>query len=130
MEAMQKLVDMYGQQNRTDEKFKMQDRIIEADAKAGAERSARTKYLAANATLELAYPEYEAYIDIKVWPNQRPLTPHTFFSRTGLEALAMGLKVFFLGKWYQGLPEDILQQTEGHVLHQFIQEVLNGEVKT
>ncbi len=66
MEAMQKLVAMYEKRNRIKEKFKWQDKIIEADAKAGAERSARTKFLAANATLDLAYPEYEAYSKIKL----------------------------------------------------------------
>lgn len=66
MEAMQKLVVMYAQRNRVDEKYKWQDKIIEADAKAGEERSARTKYLAANATLELAHPEYVAFSRIRL----------------------------------------------------------------
>ncbi len=64
MEAMHKLVVMYGERNYHNDKIDWQERIIEADAKAGAERSARTKFLAANATLELAKPEYETFNQI------------------------------------------------------------------
>ena len=61
MEAMHKLVLMYTKRNRTKEKFEWQDKIIEADAKAGSERSNRTKFLAANAALDFAHLEYVAY---------------------------------------------------------------------
>ncbi len=64
MEAMHKLVTMYAQRKYLDDKLNWQEKIIEADAKAGAERTARTRYLAATATLDLAHPEYEAYSQI------------------------------------------------------------------
>ncbi len=64
MEAMHKLVTMYAERNYLDDKLTWQEKIIDADAKAGAERSARTKFLAANATLDLAKLEYDAYSQI------------------------------------------------------------------
>ena len=66
MEAMHKLVLMYAQRNYNNDKIDWQERIIDADAKAGAERSPRTKFLAATATLELAKPEYITYNQIKL----------------------------------------------------------------
>ena len=64
MEAMHKLVTMYAQRKYLDDKLVWQEKIIAADAKAGAERSARTRFLAATATLDLAHPEYRAYSQI------------------------------------------------------------------
>jgi len=64
MEAMQKLVDMYAERKYLDDKLAWQRKLIDADARAGSERSDRTKFLAANATLDLAKPEYEAFSHI------------------------------------------------------------------
>lgn len=64
MEAMQKLVDMYAERKYIDDKLSWQKKIIDADARAGSERSDRTKYLAATATLDLAKPEYDAFSQI------------------------------------------------------------------
>ena len=64
MEAMHKLVTMYAERNYLDDKLDWQGRIIDADAKAGAERNDRTKFLAANAALELARPKYDAFKQI------------------------------------------------------------------
>ena len=64
MEAMQKLVDMYTERKYIDDKLAWQRKLIDADARAGTERSDRTKFLAANATLDLAKPEYEAFSQI------------------------------------------------------------------
>ena len=64
MESMQKLVDMYTERKYIDDKLSWQRRIIEADARAGSERSDRTKFLAATATLDLAKPEYDAFSQI------------------------------------------------------------------
>ena len=64
MEAMQKLVDMYTERNYIDDKLNWQRKIIDADARAGSERSDRTKFLAANATLDLAKPAYDAFSQI------------------------------------------------------------------
>ena len=64
MEAMQKLVDMYTERKYIDDKLNWQRKIIDADARAGSERSDRTKFLAANATLDLAKPEYDAFSQI------------------------------------------------------------------
>ena len=64
MEAMQKLVDMYTERKYIDDKLSWQKKLIDADARAGSERSDRTKFLAANATLDLAKPEYDAFSQI------------------------------------------------------------------
>jgi len=64
MEAMQKLVDMYAERKYIDDKLNWQRKIVEADARAGSQRSDRTKFLAANAALDLAKPEYDAFSQI------------------------------------------------------------------
>ncbi len=61
VEAMHKLVVMYDQRKKTKEKLSWQRKIIQTDTKAGAERTDRTKFLAANATLDLARPKYDAF---------------------------------------------------------------------
>ena len=55
---------MYTERKYIDDKLSWQRRIIEADARAGSERSDRTKFLAATATLDLAKPEYDAFSQI------------------------------------------------------------------
>ena len=64
MEAMQKLVNMYTERKYIDDKLVWQKKIIDTDARAGSERSDRTKFLAANASLDLARLEYDAYSQI------------------------------------------------------------------
>jgi len=64
MEAMQKLVDMYTERKYVDDKLNWQRQLIEADARAAGERSDRTKFLAANASLDLAKLEYDSYSQI------------------------------------------------------------------
>ncbi len=64
MEAMQKLVDIYAERKYIDDKLSWQRKIIDADARAGSERSDRTKFLAATATLDFAKPEYDAFSQI------------------------------------------------------------------
>ncbi|MEJ2115223.1 MAG: hypothetical protein P8X88_04070 [Gammaproteobacteria bacterium] len=64
MEAMQKLIDMYTERKYLDDKLTWQRKIIDADARAGSERSVRTKYLAANATLDIAKLDYDAFSQI------------------------------------------------------------------
>ena len=61
MEAMQKLVVMYTERKYVDEKLNWQRKIIDTDARAGSERSDRTKFLAANASLDLAKIEYDTF---------------------------------------------------------------------
>ncbi len=74
MEAMQKLVEMYHGRKKIKEKRTWQRNLIDTDARAGAERSDRTKYLAANATLDLAKIQYEAYKQISLrHPLERSL---------------------------------------------------------
>ncbi|MEM7401316.1 MAG: tetratricopeptide repeat protein [Pseudomonadota bacterium] len=64
MEAMQKLVEMYTERKYIDDKINWQRKLIDTDARAGAERSDRTKFLAANASLDFAKLEYDAYSQI------------------------------------------------------------------
>ena len=67
--------------------------------------------------------QYEYYIDIKEYIASGKL--FNFMSRIALEALSIGSKVWYFNKLYQGLPEQILANTEGQYLHQYIQRILN-----
>ena len=66
MEAMHRLVTMYTERKYLEDKIAWQERIIATDAKAGAERSDRTKFLAATATLDLAHPEFQKFSQIRL----------------------------------------------------------------
>jgi tetratricopeptide (TPR) repeat protein len=59
VEARQKLVDLAGA--NSDERTRWMKDIVAADAAAGAERTDRTRYLAARAQLELAQPARDAF---------------------------------------------------------------------
>ena len=93
MEAMQKLVDMYTQRKYLDDKLNWQEKIISADAQAGTERSDRTKFLAAMATLDLATPEYEAYSQIfLIHPLKKNLKRKKAQMQVALDAYAAASK--------------------------------------
>jgi TolA-binding protein len=66
IEVQQRLADLAGEANDTRDRRDWLEVIIKADAVAGSERSARTKTLAANATLELADPKREAFAAVQL----------------------------------------------------------------
>jgi TolA-binding protein len=66
IEARQKLVDIADANGNTAERTHWQQEIVAADASAGAERSDRTRYLAAKAQLVLAQPARDAFLGTKL----------------------------------------------------------------
>jgi len=93
MESMQKLVDMYTERKYLDDKLNWQEKIISADAQAGVERSDRTKFLAASATLDLASPEYDAYSQIfLIHPLKKNLKRKKAQMQIALDAYAAASK--------------------------------------
>ena len=70
IEAQQRLVDLYAQQNDTKQQHHWLREIIATDKRAGAERSDRTRLLAGRAALILADIDYQSFAKIKL---TRPL---------------------------------------------------------
>lgn len=66
IEVRQRLVDLARQANDTNDMQQWQQAIIDADAKAGAQRNDRTRTLAARATLELAEPRRAAFNAVRL----------------------------------------------------------------
>lgn len=74
MEARYHLVSLYTQTGRTDKQRYWQQQLVEADRKAGAQRTDRTRYLAAHARLALVAADDHAYRGVQlVEPLQRNL---------------------------------------------------------
>lgn len=66
IETRQKIADIY-QKTGNDKKYMAElKNIVDADSKAGTERTDRTKYLAANAALILTEPSLTAFYDVKL----------------------------------------------------------------
>jgi len=75
MEARQNLADVYGKTNRQRDRQKVLQEIVQADKAAGNNRTDRTRYLAALATLELSDPLVESYKKIRLTlPLKQSLT--------------------------------------------------------
>jgi len=70
MEARQQLVELYQRQQEPAKRDYWLRQIVAVERKAGAAGSERSRYLAAQAALRLAEPEYMAFVKI---PLKRPL---------------------------------------------------------
>jgi len=66
IEARQKLVDIAAANGNVADRMRWQKEIVAADATAGAERSDRTRYLAAKSQLVLAQPARDAFLGTKL----------------------------------------------------------------
>jgi TolA-binding protein len=66
VEARQRLVELAAKTNDAAAKTRWLSAIVAADAAAGAERTERTKYLAAQAQLELAAPARDAFLGVRL----------------------------------------------------------------
>ena len=66
IEARQQLAELYAKGGKLRESHAWLKDLIKADKNAGAERSDRTRFLAANAVLTLAKPAHEAYLRVKL----------------------------------------------------------------
>ena len=70
VEAHQKLIDLYGKLNQPGERDHWLRELVKVDARAGKERTDRSRFLAAKASLQLAQPAYEGFQRVKL---QAPL---------------------------------------------------------
>lgn len=61
IETRQKMADIYQQQGNRGEYLSQLEIIVETDATGGADRTDRTRYLAAHASLVLAEPKWDAF---------------------------------------------------------------------
>jgi TolA-binding protein len=66
VEARQKLIDLAGAAGNHAERMRWMRDLVIADAGAGAERTDRTRYLAAKAQLELAAPTRDAFLSTRL----------------------------------------------------------------
>ncbi|MET0066050.1 MAG: tetratricopeptide repeat protein [Candidatus Thiodiazotropha sp.] len=66
LEARQKLVELYDSSRETGKRDWWLEEIIKADAKAGKQRSDRSRYLAASASIKLAEAARQAYRGVKL----------------------------------------------------------------
>jgi len=66
VEARQKLVDLAGAAGNHTERARWMRDLVAADAAAGAERTDRTRYLAAKSQLELATPTRDAFLGTRL----------------------------------------------------------------
>jgi TolA-binding protein len=66
VEARQKLIDLSGAAGNHAERAHWMQDLVAADAAAGAERTDRTRYLAAKAQLELAAPTRDAFLGTRL----------------------------------------------------------------
>ena len=74
VEARQKLIDLSGTAGNHAERARWMRDLVAADAAAGAERTDRTRYLAAKSQLELATPTRDAFLGTRlVVPLDRSL---------------------------------------------------------
>ncbi|MEJ2424073.1 MAG: tetratricopeptide repeat protein [Candidatus Thiodiazotropha sp.] len=66
LEARQKLVELYAKTGEAGKRDWWRKEIIKADAKAGKQRSDRSRFLAATASIKLAEAERQAYRSVKL----------------------------------------------------------------
>ncbi len=66
VEARQKLIDLSGAAGNNAERARWMRDLVAADAAAGAERTDRTRYLAAKSQLELAAPTRDAFLETRL----------------------------------------------------------------
>ena len=86
VETHQKIADIYKKSNDNVNYLAELKRIVKADAKAGSERTDRTRYLAANAALILAEPVLTAFHDVKlVKPFKKNLKKKKQRMRTAID---------------------------------------------
>jgi tetratricopeptide (TPR) repeat protein len=89
VEARQKLVDLAGKSGNQAERTRWMQDLVTADAMAGAERSDRTRYLAAKSQLELARPARDAFLGTRL---VIPLDKSLAAKRTRMEDALAGYR--------------------------------------
>jgi cellulose synthase operon protein C len=89
LEARQKLVELYQQSGATNKRDWWLKEIIKADAKAGKQRSDRSRYLAATASIQLAEPKRLAFRQVKL---KAPLEKNLKLKKTRMQAAITAYK--------------------------------------
>jgi tetratricopeptide (TPR) repeat protein len=89
MEAQHQLVLLFAKGGQVDKQRYWQKQLIKADAKAGAQRTDRTRYLAAHAQLALVADDYEAYRKVQL---KEPLKKNLKRKKEYLQAAIKGYK--------------------------------------
>jgi len=87
MEAQQQLVLLYGKSGQTAKQHYWQKRLIKSDRAAGAQRSDRTRYLAAHARLALVADEHAAYRKVAL---KKPLKKNLVRKKKHMKAAIKG----------------------------------------
>jgi tetratricopeptide (TPR) repeat protein len=89
MEARQQLVSLYSESGDRTRTRHWREQLIAADRSAGAERSERTRYLAAHAQLALVADDYRAYRHIAL---KEPLQQNLARKKTHMQAAIQGYR--------------------------------------
>jgi tetratricopeptide (TPR) repeat protein len=89
MEARYHLVLLYAKGGQTAKQRFWQEQLIKADRKAGAERTGRTRYLAAHAQLALVADDYQTYRQVQL---KEPLKKNLKRKKKYLQAAIKGYK--------------------------------------
>lgn len=93
MEARAKLVSLYTAAGNSKQQRYWQQQIIQADRDAGAQRSDRTRFLAAHAQLALIKPKYDAYHSVALRePLKRNLARKKKYMKTAIDGYTQAAK--------------------------------------
>jgi tetratricopeptide (TPR) repeat protein len=89
MEARYQLVQLYAKARQLEQQRLWQKQLVEADRNAGAQRTDRTRYLAAHAQLALVADDYEAYRRVAL---KEPLKQNLARKKDHMQAAIKGYK--------------------------------------
>lgn len=120
VEALQQLVEIAEETDDYPARMRWLDAIVQADARAGEERTDRTRYLAAHAALELAVPARDAFASARlVVPLQDSLAVKKARMETALAAFGRAAEygvsevttvaTYEIAELYHGLSRDLLE---------------------
>jgi len=87
MEAQHQLVLLYGKSGQTDKQRHWQTQLVKSDHAAGKQRSDRTRYLAAHASLALVAGQYSAYQKVAL---KEPLKKNLVLKKKYMQAAIKG----------------------------------------
>jgi tetratricopeptide (TPR) repeat protein len=89
MEASYQLVQLYAKNGQTDQQRHWQKQLVDADRKAGGQRTDRTRFLAAHAQLALVADDYQAYRQVEL---KEPLQKNLVRKKNYMQAAIKGYK--------------------------------------
>jgi tetratricopeptide (TPR) repeat protein len=119
MEARQKLADVYMEKNDSEKRRYWLREIIEKDKSAGGDRTDRTRFLAAKASLELAEPQLRSFqqvklvsplkenLKVKKQKMEEAVKAYTEAANYGIEEVTTA-SVYWLGEIYNKFGKELL----------------------